>query len=230
MTDYERAYRDVRVRVTELARDVPADDLDQIAPATPDWRVRDVIAHMAGVCDDIANGNLAGVATDPWTQAQVEKRRDWDMERVLDHWTEHAAIVEPMLDGLGPPIGQMLFDAWTHEQDVRGALGRPGGRDAEAAEIALAWFVDSNQATVGVTDGPGTLEVVLPEGTFVLGAGEPVRVLRTDRFELLRSITGRRSRDQVRALDVDCDADLPPLDEVLFANDFFSPAARDIIE
>lgn len=228
MTDYEGAYRDVRVRVTELLRDRPDDELEQVAPATPEWRVRDVVAHLGGVCDDIANGNMAGVATNGWTQAQVEKRRDWEFGRVLDDWTEHAAVVEPMLNDLGQPIGQMLFDAWTHEQDVRGALDAPGGRDSDAAEIALSWFVSTNQAVTdaGRTDGRGTLELVTPDGAYVLGGGDPRRTLRATRFEFLRTVTGRRSIDQVRALD--CDG--PPLDEALFDNDFFVPAARDIVE
>jgi uncharacterized protein (TIGR03083 family) len=227
VTDYEGAYRDVRVRVTELLRDRPAADVEQLAPATPEWRVRDVVAHLGGVCDDIAHGNMSGVATDAWTQAQVDKRRDWDFARVLDDWTEHATTVEPMLDDIGEPIGQMLFDAWTHEQDVRGALGEPGGRDCAAAEIALAWLVATNRAAADAgTDVGPSLALVLPEGTVVLGSGETRYTLRTTRFELLRAITGRRSVEQVRALDTDA----PRLDELLFQTEFFAPARQDIVE
>jgi len=220
MTDYAGTYREVRVRVTELLRDRSDAEVDQIVPGTPEWRVRDVVAHLGGVCDDISNANLAGVATNAWTQAQVEKRRDWEFPRVLDGWTEHARAVEPMLNDIGQPIGQMIFDAWTHEQDIRGALGEPGGRDSAALDIAFTWLSEAN-----VSDG-AALELVTDAGTFVVGSGAPVRTLRASRYEFLRAVTGRRSREQIGALE--CDG--RPLDEILFDNAVFSPAARDIIE
>ena len=162
MTDYESAYRDVRLRVIDLLRDRPDDVLERIAPATPQWRVRDIVAHLGGVCDDIAHGNMDGVATDPWTQTQVQKRREWSFDRVLDDWSEHASVVEPMLNGIGQPIGQMVFDAWTHEQDVRGALGEPGAREGAAVDIAWDWFVATNGS-----------------------AGARVATVRASRYELL---------------------------------------------
>jgi uncharacterized protein (TIGR03083 family) len=203
VTDYESAYREVRLRVIDLLRDRPDEVLEQIAPATPQWRVRDIVAHLGGVCDDIAHGNMDGVATEPWTQAQVDKRRDWSFDRVLDDWSAQASTVEPMLNGIGQPIGQMVFDAWTHEQDVRGALGEPGAREGAAVDIAWDWFV----ATSG-------------------SVGANLATVRASRYELLRAITGRRSLAQVRALDVDGVA----VDGVLFMSDFFTPASSDLVE
>jgi uncharacterized protein (TIGR03083 family) len=222
VTDYESAYRDLRGRVTDLLRDRSGAEIERVAPATPEWRVRDLAAHLGGVCDDISSGNMDGVGTDAWTQAQVEKRRDWELTRVLDDWDEHAAVVEPMLNSLGQPIGQLVFDAWTHEQDLRGALGEPGGRDSAAADIAFEWFRASGSA---VMPG-GATELVTDDGTFVLGDGEVVRTVRTTRFELLRTVTGRRSRAQMRALE--CDG--ASLEDILDGNDVFSPASRDIVE
>jgi uncharacterized protein (TIGR03083 family) len=203
VTDYESAYRELRLRVTDLLRDRPDDFLEQIAPATPAWRVRDVVAHLGGVCDDIAHGNMDGVASDPWTQAQVDKRRDWPFDQVLDDWSEHAATVEPMMNDIGLPMGQMVFDAWTHEQDVRGALGEPGARDGAAVDIAWEWLLASS-----------------PE------LDKTVDSVRASRYELLRAVTGRRSRAQVHALDVDG----VELDDLPAFSDFFTPAANDIVE
>jgi uncharacterized protein (TIGR03083 family) len=203
VTDYESAYRELRLRVIDLLRDRPDGVLEQIAPATPQWRVRDIVAHLGGVCDDIAHGNMDGVATDPWTQAQVNKRREWSFDRVLDDWSEQASVVEPMLNGIGEPIGQMVFDAWTHEQDVRGALGEPGAREGDAVDIAWDWFV----ATSG-------------------SAGERLATVPAPRYELLRAVTGRRSLEQVRALDADGAA----LDGLQFMSGFFTPASSDIVE
>ena len=140
------AYRDVRVGVIELLRTADDDALVMIAPATPEWRVRDVAGHLAGVCDDVAHGNMEGAPGPAWTGAQVDKRRDWDLEQLVTDWTEHAESLEPQMAAWGSAIGQMVFDAWTHEQDIRGALGAPGGRDSAAARIAFDWMVGNLQA------------------------------------------------------------------------------------
>ena len=227
MTDYENTYRELRVRLVDLLRDQPDEVVEQIAPATPKWRVRDVVAHLGGVCDDIAQGNIEGVATDGWTDAQVEKRRDWPFREVLDDWSEHAAIVEPMMNGIGHPMGQMVFDAWTHEQDVRGALRIPGSRTGAAVEVALQWLVDTSQSAAPSSGGaPAAVRVVVDGEELVLGAGEPATTVRTSKFEFLRAFTGRRSVEQVRAFDTEGE----PLDSIIFFGDFFSPAAHDIVE
>jgi uncharacterized protein (TIGR03083 family) len=227
VTDYEGPYRELRLRVIDLLRGRPDAVVEQVAPATPEWRLRDVAAHLGGVCDDIAHGNIEGIATDAWTGAQVEKRREWPFARVLDDWAEQAGVVEPTLNDIGHPIGQMVFDAWTHEQDIRGALGEPGGRDSAAAEISLQWFVDVTSSGSGTAaENPGALRVILDGKEHQLGVGAPVTTVRTSRFEFLRAVTGRRSRAQVRAFDRE-GADL---DGVIFFHDFFTPAAADIVE
>ena len=71
MADYARMYSDLRHRVVGVVQDADRPALDTMVPAAPEWRVRDVVAHLSGVCADIVNGNLDGVTTDPWTAVQV---------------------------------------------------------------------------------------------------------------------------------------------------------------
>ena len=48
------AYREVRERTSALVRDTaPPEAMEQVAPATPEWRVRDVLAHLVGVTADV---------------------------------------------------------------------------------------------------------------------------------------------------------------------------------
>ena len=75
-TDHAEVYRSVRLRVMDLVCDLPEETLDCVAPATPEWRVRDVVAHLAGGTADIVSGNLDDVASDEWTGAQVNARDD----------------------------------------------------------------------------------------------------------------------------------------------------------
>jgi len=227
MTDYGGAYRDLRLRLTELLQARPEPDLAAVPVTTPDWRVRDVVAHLAGVCDDITTGNLHGVATDEWTAAQVAKRRDWPFERVLTDWDDHATVVEPQLNDLPPvAIGQMVFDAVTHEQDVRSALGTPGGLDSPAMEVAFDWGI-ARLSERFANEGLGTLRVTTDVGTHDVGDGEPVAALRASRFELVRAMTGRRSGAQVRAYD--WDGTVEP-EHLLLSTTIFALPDSDIVE
>jgi len=80
--DLGAAYRDTRLRITEVVT-APGVDAAMRVPATPEWTVKDVVAHLAGVCADILAGNLEGLTTEPWTAAQVEARRDKDLGQCL---------------------------------------------------------------------------------------------------------------------------------------------------
>ena len=224
--DYASAYRGLRTRVTELVRSADASALNRTAPATPDWRVRDIVAHMAGVCDDVSNGNMDGVASDPWTDAQVAKRADWDIDQILDEWEEHSAKVEAVMNDLGPAVGQMLADAATHEADIRGALGVPGGRESDATIIGVDWGLTVLRARLA-GKGLGTLRIQHEGGVTEIGEGEPVTRLNATRFEIGRAMTGRRSHAQVRALD--WDGPLDP-DALNLEPKLFMPPAADLIE
>jgi hypothetical protein len=70
------------------------------------------------------------------------------------------------------------------------------------------------------------MTVITEVGETLLGGGPPVTTVRTSRFEFLRAVTGRRSREQVQAFD----AEGVELDGVLFVSDFFTPAEHDIVE
>jgi hypothetical protein len=196
MTDYAGAYRDLRGRVTDLVRD-HAGDVDTIAPATPDWRVRDVVSHLAGICDDILTGNLDGVGTDAWTDGQVARRRDWPVDRILSEWDEHGAAVEQIM-GTFPEVivGQMLYDASTHEHDIRGALDAPGARDSDAITIAYDWGTDRFGEMLG---DRATFTFVTESGEKKVGSGDAASTVHTSRFELVRAFTGRRSLAQMGA-------------------------------
>jgi uncharacterized protein (TIGR03083 family) len=218
-------YRQVRAEVLAVARG-REDDLDRWSPATPAWRVRDVLAHLAGVCDDILHGNVAGVATDAWTAAQVEKRRSWPAAAVLDDWEEHGPEIDAIIDGApSPRWGQLLFDAWTHEQDLRGALGEPGGRDSAAARRAFDWIADGMDQR-DRADGRGALSLLTEAGARDVGVPPAAATVRTTRFELLRAVTGRRSVAQVQRWEWTGE---PQADRIVIAP-FFHPATDDVLE
>ena len=50
-------------------------------------------------------------------------------------------MVESLAAGFPPAAAaQMVFDATTHEHDLRSALGQPGARDAESIVVGLGFM------------------------------------------------------------------------------------------
>jgi uncharacterized protein (TIGR03083 family) len=190
---YSQAYRALRGRVSELIRAASPEEFDGPSPATPEWRVHDVLSHLVGVTDDVVNGRLDGVATDPWTAAQVDARRTRTAADLLAEWEATATQFEAVLDAAPPEIvGQALFDAVTHEHDIRCALGTPGARDSDALDIAWDWFIGARGR-----GGGQAIRFVTEAGEVVAGAGDPEYAVEASRFELLRATVGRRSPDEI---------------------------------
>jgi uncharacterized protein (TIGR03083 family) len=126
-------------------------------PACPGWTVRDVLAHVTGVAADTVRGRYFAGAADAWRDARLARARDaWTADQVaagrgrpvaalVAEWTARAAQLEPMLAGTAPlPAGSPgwlrsapVADLAVHLHDVRGALARPGDRDAPITWVGL---------------------------------------------------------------------------------------------
>lgn len=200
------AYAGIRTRLTELLTVAGPEVAATVVPACPDWTVKDVMAHLLGACEDIVGGNLDGVGTDPWTAAQVQRHAEDSLADLLEAWSVVAPSVESITGAFpASAAAQWVFDATTHEQDLRGALDAPGARDTDNVAIAAAFLAD---ALGGVTRAEGlpTLALVLDGAEpLVLGPGDPAATLRASAFEVVRGFGGRWSLDQVRSLDWDGD-------------------------
>ncbi len=194
------AYRALRERVSALVANASTDQLQATAPATPEWRVHDVIAHMVGVTSDVLAGRMDGVTTDAWTAAQVDPRRDLPTAALIEEWSANAESFEPMLPSFGPVAGQAILDACTHEHDVRDALSAPGARDTDAVHIGSAWLGD-RIGDFNAAAGHGPLRIETDLWSMTYGDGEPVATLHVAAFELMRGSTGRRSQRQLDIWD-----------------------------
>jgi uncharacterized protein (TIGR03083 family) len=199
-------YRTVRMRLLDLAAELDDDDAERPVPACPGWTVRDVYAHLAGVAADSLAGRVEGVATDPWTARQVEERAGRTLRYNAEEWAAQGAAFDDVIrqfDQAIPP--QLIVDVWSHEQDIRGALGRPGGTDGPE----VAWLADTMcrgiAERLGADGRTGAVQVVGESGEWIIGDGEPVATVRARDAELVRALVGRRSRNQMLALDWDGD-------------------------
>jgi uncharacterized protein (TIGR03083 family) len=185
-----------------LADELTDEDAELPTPACPEWRVKDVYAHLAGLCSDVVEGRVEGAGTDEWTGRQVEARRDVPFADIVAELRERGPQLVEALRAF--PIERIVIDQWIHEQDVRAAVGRPGNRDVPVVPWAVGLMVDGLDKRWR-KEGRPPVRVETTSATFTMGEGEPVATLQTDDFELMRAVLGRRSPAQVRAMVVDGD-------------------------
>lgn len=131
----------------------------------PGWTVKDNVSHVVGVelyllgepYPTHVPPDLPHVRNDAgrWVEVPVDLRRPLPGAAVLDELRDvtdrrlkalralDESALETTVPGLmGHPmrlqhlLGLRAFDSWAHEQDVRRALGRPGGLTSDAARLA----------------------------------------------------------------------------------------------
>ena len=87
ISDAAVAYRLICERVDTLVRG--RDGIAELAvPACPGWTIRQVVAHLAGVAQDIVALNLEKKGTGPWADAQVARLGGHSIDDLLDLWRQ----------------------------------------------------------------------------------------------------------------------------------------------
>jgi uncharacterized protein (TIGR03083 family) len=198
MTGFGQAYAGTRRRIVDLVNDLDEDEAARIVPACPAWTVRDVLAHLSAVAVDASRGNLEGVGSEEWTQRQLDERRHKSIAELLMEWDEVADQIAGALDYF-PKGAASLFvgDTLTHEHDIRLPLRRPGDRSSPEVEVALNGYVRWFGRRLKDRAVPAA-ELSAEGRSWVAGAGEPaISVEVPTMFELLRGLTGRRTRDEI---------------------------------
>jgi uncharacterized protein (TIGR03083 family) len=206
--DASEVYAEARERVIAVVGGCDAAALERMVPATPAWRVRDVLAHVAGVQADVLAGRMDGVGTDAWGAAQVAARAEIDVAAIAEEWRAGAAAFDPLVKAAPAGMaGALAADVVHHELDLRAALGLPVPAEVVDGPVdfgvnLMAGFLDRRVRKAGLP----VLRVQADGQEWTLGAGpdspaEPAATLVTTPLEFFRLLAGRRSAAQVGALD-----------------------------
>ena len=173
------AYDELRARVTGLMQSISTEQAQTVVPHCPQWTVKDCLAHMIGVPEDVINSQMDGVTTDAWTDRQVQRHTQDSVDDLLTTWSTIAPVFASILPHIPQPIlSQFMFDQTNHEHDIRAALKQPGGRDSSAIAVAEGFLRDSLSRN-------SDLAIVRLADHKLTG------------FEFLRSLSGRRSASQI---------------------------------
>jgi uncharacterized protein (TIGR03083 family) len=173
------AYSELRTRVADLMRSITTEQALSVVPHCPQWTVKDCLAHMIGVPEDVITGQMDGVATDAWTDRQVQRHKQDSVSDLLAAWEANAPVFANILPKIPQPVlSQFMFDQTTHEHDIRAALGKPGARESIAVAVSEGFIRDS----LSRNSDPAIASMAN---------------LNISGFEFLRSLSGRRSRAQI---------------------------------
>lgn len=217
----DTVYRNGRTRVADLAATLDDDQLQTPVPATPEWTVHELLAHLVGLAADVTAGRLDGAGGDQWTARHVGERRRRPVDELLAEWAKVGPQVEASLVGqqfAGPGPAPDLI---CHEADLREALGltRVDREHHQQPFLDLMMLLLgqrlSDIATVLVRDEDGH--------EWRCGSGQPEHLLRVDGYELLRAMFSRRSRRQIAGWSWTP----APAGEVIDAFGFFGPRDDD---
>lgn len=157
------AYQQTTQAIIDLGRSCSDADFD-LPTACPGWTVKDQISHVVGLESWLHTGEVPK-ATVPdyahvrneagsFVERSVEARRRMlgtkvvdELETVVARRVEQLTAPDLTLETVvrgawGPaPVGESLrtriLDIWTHEQDIRQALGRPGDLDSGGAAVFM---------------------------------------------------------------------------------------------
>jgi hypothetical protein len=138
---YERTRRQFIALTVALSDE----QLQLQVPATPDWSVRDVLAHVVGLAADLnaqrfpEPDDVGGMA---WTAIQVERSRGLTLAEVVAEWDREAAAFEAGLRAFGYETGShFVADLHAHFQDERSAVGLPAAADELTVAVALDHYL-----------------------------------------------------------------------------------------
>jgi uncharacterized protein (TIGR03083 family) len=186
------AYRETIHNVTALVADHAA-PADLPVPSCPEWTVRDLVGHLVGICA-FAIGRVS-----EWTEAHTSPA-GIDIGGLLDEWARMGERAESLLEERGDRRGNiMVMDAFTHELDLRYAIGAPLPVDHPAFAGAFEILVNGFSAEVAAHNLPAVL-ICVDGRQWQAGIGEPVAALSGDRYDVYRSLAGRRTQEQVTRL------------------------------
>jgi uncharacterized protein (TIGR03083 family) len=209
-------WREAIAEFVALARDIPQDQWD-LPTDLEGWTVKDNVAHTAHLESVLAGGpeetgpveeapHVKGL-TGLYTEQGVAARRGRDMGSLADEIEDAAARrqaelqADPPADGAAPAprtpggvgwstdrlLSNRPLDVWMHEQDIRRAIGRPGGFDSPAARHTIEVFGQALPMVVGKRVHPPagtTVAVDLPDA----GQGWTVRVDDDGRAALVEDV------------------------------------------
>jgi uncharacterized protein (TIGR03083 family) len=186
------AYRHTIQSVTALLAEQPV-PADLPVPSCPEWTVHGLLGHLVGICS-LAVGRLSG-----WAEAE-RSCVGVGVDGLLAEWNRMGDLAGRVLqEGGGRRGSLMVMDAFTHELDLRYAMGARLPAESPAFSRAFEVLLNGFSASVTAHNLPA-LTISVDGDEQQVGVGSPVATLSGDRYDIYRSLAGRRTHEQITRL------------------------------
>lgn len=196
MADLSDAYHATRERIGALVGDLDETSLGTRVPACPAWDVHDLLAHVSGIPEALAAGDLPGDDVQAWLDGLVEQRAGVPVQELLDRWAACAPATSALIDG---GVDLLLIDVVCHEHDLRGAIDRPGERGSPEVRAIIQSQLEALVPGMKAR-GLGALVVDADGVQWASHLAKPGCTLRVDPWEASRVLESRRTAEEIRAL------------------------------
>jgi hypothetical protein len=194
MTDRLEAYLATRDRICTVVRDLPADSLDAIVPACPEWSVKDLLGHVVGLPAAIGSGNLPDGDLEGWLRGIVDERRSQPLGELLGEWEGLDTAIAATLSGSDALYGDLVV----HEHDLLAAVRQPDSSSFDA-EIVLPMTMSAASFWLRDT-GLGAIEVRDADRVWISNDGPIGWTIEVSAWEAVRALNSRRTADELRSL------------------------------
>jgi hypothetical protein len=124
---------------------------------------------------------------------------------LLAGWDVVAQRVEVLAANSAIEIGRLLMDAFTHELDLRDALDIGAPPADHPAYLSCFAVLAGGLSWSLRTRGLPALRLVSEDSSWVAGSGKPAATVSAGRYDLYRSLSGRRTPAQIADLDWSAD-------------------------
>ncbi|MBE8522971.1 maleylpyruvate isomerase family mycothiol-dependent enzyme [Amycolatopsis sp. H6(2020)] len=163
-------------------------------PACPKWTVTDLLGHLTAVAERVL---VRHGGTPPPAPAGT-----LTVPALLDRWDDVGEELDRRLADAGGRSGEvMVMDAYTHELDLRAALGVPPPVEHAAWAPSFDVLVRGFSGSVAGRGLPPLRLRTTGGSTWTAGVGRPKDSLTAPAHELYRALAGRRSVAQLAGLD-----------------------------
>lgn len=167
---------------------VAADTADFDLPTVcAGWSVRDVLAHCAAALTRVANRDLHRF-TPTDNQIDVDERRPWPIDRVIDELVTGYQSAATAIDATGGLLDAIGLGEWMHGGDVREPLGQIDAHVSPGVQLTIPLLLDRSVAM----DLP-SVEAIIEGQVHDFGREGPVEGrISTDTETFIRLVGGRR--------------------------------------
>lgn len=164
-------------------------------PSCPEWTVKQVVAHVAGLVTDVIGAVPPPLGSDENTSRQVRERQAMTLGEICDEWQQNAAVFAPLLAEDERRALGISADLTVHVHDLAETIDAIAVPSKLATAAGCQLYVRLLQERVA-EQLDIALTVNLDGRTRAPKAGGDPLTMTGSSTDFLRSITGRRTRSQ----------------------------------